>query len=282
MMKARFITGMALVALTAYISGGKVLIPSAAYAKTEAGPKVVNVVAKEYQYKMPITLPAGPIEFHFTDDGKQLHHMTIVKLEQGHTLADFTALPPGPFPAWATLMGGPNSPIPGGGNSNDVVDLPPGHYVAICLIPGPNGKPHMMKGMVKAFTVKPSSQSRIIPASDLSLTLSNYKFTFSKPVTAGKHVIRIINDGSQPHEAELFHLAPGKKGEDIAHWVLTGMKGPPPGAPVTGIAPMAPGKKNTLLVNLKPGNYALMCFMPDAKDGKPHVMHGMIDNFTVM
>lgn len=282
MKKARFITGMALVALTAYVSGGKAFVPLAAQAKAAAGAHVVNVIAKEYQYEMPDTLPAGPTEFHFSDDGKQLHHMTIVKLEQGKTLADFTALPPGPFPAWATLMGGPNSPIPGGGTSDDVVDLQPGHYAAVCLIPGADGKPHMIKGMVKAFTVKPSSQARTMPASDLSLTLSNYKFSFSKPVTAGRHVIRIVNDGSQPHEAELFHLAPGKKGEDIAHWVLTGMKGPPPGAPVTGIAPMAPGKENTLLVDLKPGSYAVMCFMPDAKDGKPHVLHGMIDNFKVM
>jgi uncharacterized cupredoxin-like copper-binding protein len=282
MKKARFITGMALVALTAYVSGEQAFIPIAAHAQAKAGPKVVNVVAKEYQYSMPSTLPAGPTEFHFTDDGKQLHHMTIVRFKQGHTLADFTALPPGPFPAWAVLMGGPNTPMPGGGTSSDVVDLPAGDYAVICLVPGPDGKPHMMKGMVKAFTVKPSSRTRIIPASDLTLTLSNYKFAFSKPVTAGRHVIRVVNDGPQAHEAVLFHLAPGKKGEDIAHWVLTGMKGPPPGAPVTGIAPMAPGKKNTLLVNLKPGSYALMCFMPDAKDGKPHVVHGMIDNFKVM
>jgi hypothetical protein len=162
-----------------------------------------------------------------------------------------------------------------------VVDLSPGNYAVLCLIPGPDGKPHMMNGMVKALTVTPSTQARTLPASDLTLTLSNYKFTFSKPPTAGQHAIRIINHGTQPHEAEMFRLAPGKTGEDIANWVSTGMQGPPPGAPVAGISAEAPGKENTLLLKLSPGDYALICFVPDAKDGKAHAAHGMIYNFKV-
>jgi len=30
-----------------------------------------------------------------------------------------------------------------------------------------------------------------------------------------------------------------------------------------------------------PGNYILMCFLPDAKDGKPHLAHGMTKQITV-
>ena len=107
MKKALYFAGISLFALTAYVSGEKGLLPSAAQAKTAAGPNVVNVVAREYQYEMPDSLPAGPTLFHFTDDGNQLHHMTIVKFEKGKTLADFGALPPGPPPAWAVFMGGP-------------------------------------------------------------------------------------------------------------------------------------------------------------------------------
>jgi hypothetical protein len=230
---------------------------------------------------MPDSIPAGPTLFRFTDDGKQLHHMTIVKLEQGKTLADFTALPPGPFPAWAVFMGGPNTPTPHGGQDEDVVDLSPGQYAVICVIPDSDGKPHMMKGMVKALTVTPSKQARTMPKSDLTLTLTNYHFAFSAPPTSGQHAIRIVNDGTQPHEAVMFRLQPGKKGEDIANWVGTGMQGPPPGAPVAGISAEAPGKENTLLLNLSAGDYALICFVPDAKDGKAHAAHGMIYNFKV-
>jgi len=29
------------------------------------------------------------------------------------------------------------------------------------------------------------------------------------------------------------------------------------------------------------GDYALLCFVPDAKDGKPHLAHGMVKQFSV-
>jgi len=270
MRKTWYVAGVSLVALTVYAGGA-----------LAAGPNVVNVVAKEYQYEMPDNLPAGPTLFHLTDDGIQLHHMTIMKFEQGKTLADFGALPPGPPPAWAVLMGGPNTPMPKGGQDEDVVDLPPGNYAVMCVIPGPDGKPHVAQGMIKGFTVTPSSEKRTMPATDLTLTLSNYKFAFSKPLTAGKHAIRVVNHGDQPHEAVMFRLQPGKKGEDIANWLKAGMQGPPPGAPVTGISAEAPNHENILLLDVKPGNYALLCFMPDAKDGKMHAAHGMIYNFKV-
>jgi hypothetical protein len=114
MSKNWYLAGMSFLVLTAYVSGETALLPSAAHAGMAAGPNVINVVASEYKYEMPDTLPAGPTLFHFTDAGNQLHHMTIVKLEQGKTLADFTALPPGPPPAWAVFVGGPNTPLPHG------------------------------------------------------------------------------------------------------------------------------------------------------------------------
>lgn len=281
MKKVRNFAGIALLALTVCATGEKALAPAVAHARIEARPAVVNVVARDYRFDMPDSVPGGPIRFHFTNDGKQLHHMTLVKLGHGKTLADFTALPPGPFPSWAVLVGGPNAPLPAGGHDDVVVDLSPGNYAVICLIPGPDGKPHMMNGMVKALTVTPSTRARTMPATDLTLTLTNYAFAFSTPPTPGRHAIRVINHGTQPHEAELFRLEAGKRGEDIAKWVETGMQGPPPGAPVAGVAPMVPGKQNTLLLNLSPGRYALLCFMPDAKDGKAHASHGMIYNFKV-
>jgi len=246
MKRTWYLVGISLFALTTYINGGKALLPSAAHAKSMARPNVVNVVAREYQFEMPDTLPAGPTLFHFTDDGNLLHHMTLVKLEQGKTLADFTALPPGPPPAWAVFMGGPNTPMPKGGQDEVVVDLSPGNYAAICLIPDADGKLHIMKGMVKALTVTPSTQSRTMPASDLTLTLSNYAFAFSTPLTAGQHAIRVVNHGNQLHEAEIFRLEAGKTGEDVFNWVGGGFQDPPPGAPVGGIGPEAPNKEKYL------------------------------------
>jgi uncharacterized cupredoxin-like copper-binding protein len=247
-----------------------------------AGPHVVKVVAKEYGYEMPKSIPAGPTLFHLTDDGNLLHQMTLIKLGQGKTLADLTKLPPGPFPAWAKFMGGPNTPLPKGGQSEVAVNLPAGHYAVVCLIPGADGVPHMMIGMERALTVKSAKQARRMPAADMTLKLVEYAFKFSKAPTAGHHVIRVMNRGTQPHEAEFFRLQHGKTGEDVLKWVITGMQGPPPGAPVSGVTAMAPGRQNTLMVDFSRGDYTVICFMPDTKDGKPHAAHGMIHNFKVM
>jgi hypothetical protein len=34
-------------------------------------------------------------------------------------------------------------------------------------------------------------------------------------------------------------------------------------------------------LTLTAGEYGLLCFIPDAKDGKPHFVHGMIKQFVV-
>jgi hypothetical protein len=33
--------------------------------------------------------------------------------------------------------------------------------------------------------------------------------------------------------------------------------------------------------DLTPGEYLLICFLPDAKDGKPHFVHGMMQQIKV-
>ena len=257
------------------------LLLQGAVAGASTGPNIVNVVAKEMKYEMPDSIPAGPTLFHFTNAGEQLHHLTLVKLEDGKTLQDFMSLPPGPMPAWAVFMGGPNTPVPHGGVDEAVVDLAPGNYAVVCVIPDADGAPHMVKGMAQALTVTPTSKKGSMPVSDITLTLNDYSFDFSTSLTPGKHAVKILNYAKQPHEAVLFQMSPGKTGEDMAHWVEAGMQGPPPGAPVAGISPMSPGKENILYLDVTAGNYALLCFMPDAKDGKMHIAHGMIYNFKI-
>ena len=41
------------------------------------------------------------------------------------------------------------------------------------------------------------------------------------------------------------------------------------------------GGVNYMTLDLTPGTYAFYCFVPDAKDGQPHVAHGMVREITV-
>ena len=41
------------------------------------------------------------------------------------------------------------------------------------------------------------------------------------------------------------------------------------------------GMRATFTADLTAGDYGLICFVPDAKDGKMHLEHGMMKNFKV-
>jgi len=243
----------------------------------------VTITAKEYAFDAPSQVPAGVTTIHLVNQGQQLHHVQILKFEQGKTLADFQAAMKagGPFPAWAVMVGGPNAPAPHGGESNATLNLAPGQYAFACFVDIPDHMPHIMKGMVQPFTVTPATGAPAAePTADVSVTLSDYNFALSKPLTAGSHTIRVENTADQPHEIELVQLDSGKTADDVLKWIAD-PKGPPPGRPLGGIAGLSKGTHGYFTADLVKGNYALLCFLPDMKDGKPHFMHGMKQEFTI-
>ena len=252
-------------------------ITSAAPAKAP----VVRVSGMDFSFDAPDVIPAGLTEFRFTNKGPSLHHMQILKLEGGKTVDDLrVALAnPGPPPAWVKEVGGPNAPAPGL-ESNTTVMLEPGNYALICFV-DIGGPPHFMKGMVRALRVVPSTDaSAPTPNVDVTATLFDYGFKLSSPIQAGTRTIRVLNGGAQHHEIELVQLLPGGSAADFLKW-MGKMEGPPPGKPLGGVAALDVGASQYFTADFAPGNYALICFLPDAKDGKPHFAHGMIQQITV-
>jgi hypothetical protein len=59
------------------------------------------------------------------------------------------------------------------------------------------------------------------------------------------------------------------------------MKGDPPGVPLGGVPAIPKGTSAYVTFEFTPGEYALICFLPDSKDGKPHFTHGMIQQVHV-
>jgi plastocyanin len=208
--------------------------------------------------------------------------MQILKLANGKTFADLrrALARQGPPPAWMKEVGGPNAPAPGT-ESNATLMMQPGNYAIICFV-DIGGAPHFTKGMVRPLKVVASSgPAASNPTPDVTATLFDYNFRLSTPIVAGTHTIKVVNNGTQPHEIELVQLAPGKTANDFLTWAGGGMKGPPPAKPIGGVAGLERGMSQSFTANFTPGNYAFICFIPDAKDGKPHFMHGMTKDFSV-
>jgi len=186
----------------------------------------------------------------------------------------------GPTPAWMVFVGGPNAPTPGG-VVNTTMNLQPGHYVLVCFIPAKDGQPHLAKGMIRDMAVVGTASSASLPPSDATITLAEYSYAISGPITAGSRVIAVHNGGTQVHEAILVRLEPGKSVGDVLAWIGSGLVGAPPGIPIGGVSSLSPGGTAEFQITLTPGVYGLICVIPDDKDGKPHAVHGMLKQFTI-
>jgi hypothetical protein len=208
----------------------------------------------------------------------------VVRLEDRKTAADFMKAftDAGSMPAWVKYLGGPAGTAPGQAHQS-TTRLAPGHYLVICRVAAADRVIHLMKGMLREFEVVATKGGgpESLPAATDTVTLNDYAFVSSRPLTVGRHTIRVNNDGPQAHELVMLRLAPGKTPTDFAKWGLAGRQGPPPGMPIGGVEFLDQGEGGVFDVDLGPGDYGFICFVPDAKDGRRHFMHGMTTQFAL-
>jgi hypothetical protein len=248
------------------------------------GPNVVTITATEYAFGAPDTIPAGLTTLRMLNPGREPHQAFLAG-GQGKSFAELEAamMKEGPLPEWLTIPIGAGVVV-SGDSSIVTANLPPGNYLILCFISSPDGTPHVAKGMSRRIVVTAAPAGAVAapePKADVTITLNDYSFTTSTPLTAGTHTIRVENSGPQLHELTIERLAPGKTVADFRQWVGGGMRGLPPVASVGGFAGLDKGKVGWLTITLTPGNYLLNCYVPDAKDGKPHFVHGMVQQITI-
>lgn len=255
-------------------------------AAPQSGPNTVHIVAKDYSYDSPATIPAGLTTLHLMNRGKEAHQAQLIKLGGGKTFEDFMAAlksmkPNTPPPSWVIFDGGPNAAAPGG-TSEATEILEPGNYAILCFIPSSDGVPHVMKGMAHALVVTPSTAAPAAePTPTSTLTLSDYKFDLAQPLKSGQNIVRVENTADQPHEIVIFKIPPGKTMKDFQAWLPVSDKQPPPAMPMGGVVGLSKGLHAFFTTNLDAGDYVLVCFLQDAKDGKPHFVHGMVQPFKI-
>ena len=101
---------------------------------------------------MPEQIPAGLTTFKLNDNGKEMHHATLIKLDSGKTMNDMMTgiknMKPGtPPPGWVIPAGGPNAVAPGSSGGLTAV-MEPGNYAVVCFIPDSKGVPHVAHAIV--------------------------------------------------------------------------------------------------------------------------------------
>jgi hypothetical protein len=191
-----------------------------------------------------------------------------------------TALAQGPVEALqlVSLTGGPAAVDPTL-TSEVIVDLTPGQYVLVCFVESPDGVPHLAKGMVRLLEVTAPPMAGTPPSAAQTVTMRD--FTFEAPATfpIGRTVVRVVNDGPQPHEMAVVRLAQGRALTDVTQFFSvqpgTPPSGPPPFQSVGGMQGLDRGGAGFAVLDLQAGDYAMICLIPDPGSGRTHLDLGM-------
>src|SRR5687767_1046211 len=111
---------------------------------------------------------------------------------------------------------------------------------------------------------------------EVVIKTKDYAFEAPDQIEAGLVSITMVNDGQEPHHAQMIRLNDGVTLEqfqtamqesEAAAMALMTLVGRP------GL--VDPGLSTQVTLELKPGQYVLLCFVP-SHDGVPHLAKGMV------
>jgi hypothetical protein len=274
------------IASTVVLSIAYVLLAQSSAARTQdavATAPVIDVMASDYAFDAPDTLPAGLVTLRLMNHGQEPHHAQLLHLNDGVTFQDFAAALEAEGEGalrLVTLTGGPGA-LSTLKTTEVTLDLAPGSYALACFIGSPDGVPHLAKGMLKPVSVTPTgAEDATAPELSGTMTLRDFGFDIPDTLPAGMASFRVFNAGPQPHELNILKLAPGASASDVLAW-QPDQGTPPPFEAVGGMNGLSQGLEEYMTLDLEPGEYVAICNIPDPESGTAHSRLGMIQPFTV-
>jgi hypothetical protein len=277
-MKTFFVPFLVLLALTLATS-----LSSMALAQEEAENPVI--AATEDGVMLPAEeLVAGIVTLTFQNDTQAPFSPILARLNEGKTMEDFMgAMQQGPAAALAvvTILGGPEV---GAESSAEVTyELLAGDYLLLSF--ASDGPPALLPFSV----TEKQGETGEAPEADVEVSLVDFAFAITAELKTGEQLWEIANLGEQPHEMFVFRVDDDATLSDVTEALTTAMMsaeaGPPEMPFETAFAwtPMSPDTRAWVEVDLEPGTYAVVCFIPDTMSEAmvSHLEHGMIRLVTV-
>tara|TARA_B100000315_G_scaffold212017_1_gene209144 strand:+ start:2449 stop:3285 length:837 start_codon:yes stop_codon:yes gene_type:complete len=140
-----------------------------------------------------------------------------------------------------------------------------------------------------AATATPRPTSTPLPTptpvpqiNEVSFAAIDFGYTGPSSIPAGMTRMSLTNEGQELHHQQLIKLPEGTSSEDLMAAFAQGPGAPPPPGieSAGGVSVLAPGGSGTATLNLQPGNYVMICFVPNG-EGVPHFALGMATPLTV-
>jgi hypothetical protein len=229
----------------------------------------------------PTSTEGGLVRLRFTNRSKLPYDLQLIKVDGNQSVQDVLKVVASeeegqPIPSWIHGAGGVGGTRPGQSEtSTQVVEA--GKYY---LVAGPNDGPNA-KPVTASLQVSGGDASAELPKGDATVTARDYAFSTSG-LKAGKTTVEFVNSGKELHHVVAAPILPGKTLADVREFVRTEKGRPPIDFNNQASSPVLDGGKKQLIdLDLKPGNYALLCFITDRKGGPPHVAKGMVSEARV-
>ena len=161
-----------------------------------------------------------------------------------------------------------------------VLDLTPGEWIA-----SSGGDPDQAQEPV-SFDVTGEMPAELVePEAGATITMGEYLIEVTEgELVSGSQMLRIDNDGAQPHFIVWFQGPEGLTEGDMAAVLESDMTGTPAAVdfdpnkdliPTLFTGTQSTGTSVWFPVDLEPGTYGLVCFFPDIADGMPHAFKEM-------
>jgi hypothetical protein len=190
--------------------------------------------------------------------------------------------------AVVTVLGNPDL-LPG--DSYDVTyDLLAGDYVLIAF--NQAGPPTILPFTVAENADADPEATREPIAADVVAQMGDFVFAVPSEIEAGAQTWQIENVGEQAHHLLVYAVEADVTLEDATAAFMDALMnatGGPPQMPYENVftwGVMSPGERTYIELELEPGTYVIVCFLPDqtaeaAEDAMNHLEHGMIQLVTV-
>ncbi len=263
----------------------------------ELGYPEVVITVTEAGFQVPSEVQAGTILLTLENNAPFPAGFSLIQLPEGVSMADLMP-PPAPedaTPAEPSAEGGPEFPpvlyeaIWAGGAGADpglsgqaVVTLTAGEWI---IDAGPEA------GFPPAIlNVTGEAEGSIeAPEGAVAIELDNFQIVLPEQIPAGPQVWHATNIGDQPHEVFITRTPERLTVEDAMTVLqMDPTAEPDPSLPnpeefeaVGFVAPISGDQSVLVAMNLEPGHYLAVCFMPTQDEDVPHAFKGMVTIFSV-
>jgi hypothetical protein len=267
---------------------------------SEFGYPEVTIVATESGFEVPDDVQAGTMLITLENRAPFPMGFSLVQLPEGASLADLGP-PPGAETGASPASGDEAAPaegfppilydatwagglfaFPGAPPAQAVVTLTSGEW--LLLTPPEAGLPPQAMNVVGDASEAPPAPENVI-----AVELDNFQIILPEQISAGPQIWEVTNIGDQPHEAFIAKTPERVSVEDAMTLIsLPPDATPPPGLPnleefvdVGFVAPISGEQSILVEMNLEPGHYVVVCFLPEKESGQPHAFHGMVTVFSI-